>query len=232
MRLRQAFAKWVLVPGICLALVAALLNIVSLVPMASSDSYTRNEVLRIYSSSSRGGHWLDGSPADSFAAVPETTYAFPIWGMQQGVLIVKDTSAVGSVYVDSMQVAYSLSWDGANAGANWTQPRTVLSASYAQNKPSIPDTFMIAVRGRIDTTISITAAATTDGGWTPVYFYPHTDSTTVQSYGRAAMPWMRIIFTPKARVRGGSTANAALLGLQAQFHQIYDVQTPFDLTAP
>jgi hypothetical protein len=235
---RETFARCFVVPAVAIGLFLALLDMASLTPGAKFYAWaaglpiTRNETLRIYSSGARGGHYLNGNPADTFAAVPETTYAFPTWGMQQGVLLVTDSSIVGSIYVDSMQVAYSLSWDGVNGGTNWTQPRTVLSASYAQNKPSIPDTFMVAVRGRIDTTISITASATTDGGRVPVYFFPHTDSTTVQSYGRAMMPWARIIFTPKARVRGGGTGNAPLIGLKAEFHQVVDVENPFKTGGP
>jgi len=247
-KLRRAFAKWVVLPAMGLAVLYGLLAVMAVLPHsrfmadAAGLPITRNEVLRIFSqavgATSKNGHYLNGAAADTLSAVggsgAETTYAVPIWGMRKGVLLVRDSAIVNAGYADSMQVSYSLSWDGVNSGANWSQPRTVTSLSYAQNKPSIPDTFLIACRGRLDTTIAITASAVTGGGYVPIYFWQHTDSTTVMSAPEQSLyPFIRFIFVPKARARGvGSTQNAALIGLRAEFHQVYEVEGPYKTGGP
>jgi len=167
---RSAVIKLTVFPILFAALWAAVSN----APMSRAEipNTTQSFIPTIYSqaigATSRNGHYLNGDPADTLVAgltassQTETTSVFPIWGARQIVVVVRDSSIspATSQFVDSMQVSYSLSWDGVASGVNWTKPRTVSSASYSQWNPALPDTFQFAVRGRIDTTIAITASAT------------------------------------------------------------------------
>lgn len=227
-------------------LFAAAFAIFSAVLVAKGEvpNTTQSFIPTIYSQAvgvtSRNGHYLNGDPADTLQAgltassQTETTSVFPIWGARQIVVVVRD-SVPSAAFVDSMQVQYSLSWDGVASGANWTKPRTVSSASYSQWNPALPDTFQIAVRGRVDTTIAVSASARTSGGYLPIYFAQHPDSTTVNSMPHwMTYPYMRLLFTPKARIRGCVAAgcgvltlNAPLVGLRVRVHVLRDQAPQF-----
>jgi hypothetical protein len=198
----------------------------------------------------RNGHFLNGDPSDSLvgsnffswdsgAAWVETTAVIPVLGANLIEVMYRDTSLAsantvpgsgGGDFVDSASVFFSFSdTDPVGNTSNWTRPRVMTNAAmlgYGNWAPAVADTFQVSWRGIADSTKSITAAATTGGGYAYGYIVASMADSTRGPAGQGQLfphSYMRFIIRPKARFRMlNTTSQAPLLGFRMRVRLFFN----------